>query len=66
MRTYEVDGLTRMVTVGSVTYTGSQVTFVSASQLKVTVTLTSGAKTLAVQVTNPSGQLSNIATLTVK
>jgi hypothetical protein len=54
------------VTVGSSSYSGSQVTFVSASQLKVTVAVAAGAKSLAVQVTNPSGEVSNAATLTVK
>jgi hypothetical protein len=54
------------VTVGSALYTGSQVVFVSASQLKVTVNVAAGAKTLAVQVTNPSGQVSNAMSLTVK
>ena len=54
------------VTVGSATYSGSQVSFVSASQLKVTVAVAAGAKTLGVQVTNPSGQVSNTASLTVK
>jgi len=53
------------VTVGSASYTGSQVTFVSATQLKVTVTIAAGAKTLAVQVTNPSGAVSSTATLSV-
>jgi len=54
------------VSVGSAVYAGSQVSFVSASQLKVTVDIPAGAKTLAVQVTNPSGQVSNAASLTVK
>jgi hypothetical protein len=54
------------VTVGSALYTGGQVVFVSASQLKVTVNVAAGAKTLAVQVTNPSGQVSNAMSLTVK
>jgi subtilase family serine protease len=54
------------VTVGSAVYTGSQVDFVSASQLKVTVAIPSGSKTLAVVVTNPSGEVSNAASLTVK
>jgi len=53
------------VTVGASTYSGSQVTFVSASQLKATVTIAAGSKTLAVAVTNPSGQVSNAASLTV-
>jgi hypothetical protein len=38
---------------------------VSATQLQVTVGIAAGAKTLGVQVTNPSGQVSNTATLTV-
>jgi hypothetical protein len=57
-------GLT--VAVGSATYTGSQITFVSASQLKATVLVPPGAKTLAVEVINPSGQVSNAAPLAVK
>ena len=54
------------VAVGSAVYSGGQVSFVSASQLKVTVAVPAGAKTLAVQVTNPSGMVSNAASLTVK
>jgi hypothetical protein len=55
------------VTVGSTSYAGSQVTFVSASQLKVTVTIPSAATApLAVQMTNPSGMTSNAQLLTVK
>jgi pseudomonalisin len=50
---------------GTTTYSGAQVTFVSSTQLKVTVTDAPGAKTLGVQVTNPSGAVSNTATLTV-
>jgi len=53
------------VTVGTSTYSGSQVTFVSASQLKATVTIAAGSKALSVAVTNPSGQVSNTASLTV-
>ena len=54
------------VAVGSAVYSGGQVSFVSASQLKVTVAVPAGAKTLAVQVTNPGGMVSNAASLTVK
>jgi hypothetical protein len=54
------------VTVGGTLYTGSQVTFVSGSQVKATVTVPAGSKTLAVQVTNPSGEASNSEALTVK
>jgi subtilase family serine protease len=55
------------VTVGSTSYTGSQVTVVSASQLKVNVTVPSASTAaVAVQVTNPGGALSNVASLTVK
>jgi subtilase family serine protease len=55
------------VTVGSTSYSGSQVTFVSASQLTVTVTIPSATTApLAVQVTNPSGMTSNSQSLTVK
>jgi hypothetical protein len=53
------------VTVGSASYSGSSVTFVSTTQLKVTVAVAAGAKSLGVQVTNPSGEISNTATLTV-
>ena len=55
------------VTVGSTSFSGSQVTFVSASQLKVSVTEASAASaSLAVTVTNPNGAVSNSASLTVK
>jgi len=55
------------VTVGNTSYTGSQVSFVSASQLKVTVTVSSASTAgLQVQVTNPSGEVSNAMALTVK
>ena len=55
------------VSVGSTVYSGSQVTFVSATQVKVTVALpTASSTTLAVTVTNPSGAVSNSAALTVK
>jgi len=57
-------GLT--VLVGSANYSGSQVTLVSASQIKVSVVTGTGAKTLNVRVTNPSGMASNLMTLTVK
>jgi subtilase family serine protease len=53
------------VVVGSTAYSGSQVTFVSASQLNVTLVIAAGAKTLGVQVTNPSGLVSNTASLAV-
>jgi hypothetical protein len=53
------------VTVGGTAYSGSQITAASATQLQVTVTIATGSKTLAVQVTNPSGQVSNTASLTV-
>jgi hypothetical protein len=54
-----------IVTVGNTSYSGSQVMFVSASQLEVAVTAVSPSPSLAVQVTNPSGQVSNSAPLTV-
>ena len=57
-------GLT--VLAGTTNYTGSQVTFVSASQIKVSVVTGVGAKTLNVRVTNPSGMASNTVALTVK
>jgi len=54
------------VLVGATNYTGSQVTFVSGSQVKVAVVTGVGAKTLNVRVTNPSGMASNLVALTVK
>jgi subtilase family serine protease len=54
------------VLVGAANYTGSQVTFLSSSQIKVSVVTSVGAKTLNVRVTNPSGMASNLVTLTVK
>jgi hypothetical protein len=55
------------VTVGGTSYSGSQLTFESASQLKVAVTVpTAASASLAVQVTNPSGAVSNSESLTVK
>jgi hypothetical protein len=57
-------GLT--VLVGATNYTGSQVTFVSASQIKVSVVTGVGARSLNVRVTNPSGMASNMVVLTVK
>ena len=53
------------VTVGTVTYSGSQVAFVSATQLKVSLVLSSASASTSVQVTNPSGAASNLASLTV-
>jgi len=55
-----------MVVVGTSVYRGSQVTVVSATQIKVTVTLAAGSRTLGVQVINPSGIGSNVAWLTVR
>jgi subtilase family serine protease len=54
------------VTVGSTSFTGSQVTFVSATQLKVTVVVPSASASTPVVVTNPSGAVSNSVGLTVK
>ena len=53
------------VTVGSTLYQGSQVTVVSATRILVSVAVPAGSRTLAVQVTNPNGQVSNGASLTV-
>jgi hypothetical protein len=53
------------VTVGGTLYSGSQVIFVSSSQLMVAVTAATASPALAVQVTNPSGAVSNSAPLTV-
>ena len=53
------------VTVGSASYSGSQITAVSATQIKVLVTLAS-ASSMAVTVANPSGAVSNLASLAVK
>jgi hypothetical protein len=58
-------GVGLKVTVGSTSYSGSQVMFVSASQLEVAVTAASASPSLAVQVINPSGAVSNSAPLTV-
>jgi subtilase family serine protease len=57
-------GLT--VLVGATNYTGSQVTLVSGSQIRVPVVTGVGARTLNVRVTNPSGMASNAVTLAVK
>ena len=57
-------GLT--VLVGTTNCTGSQVTFVSGSQIKASVVTGVGARTLNVRVTNPSGMASNMVVLTVK
>jgi hypothetical protein len=55
------------VTVGNTAYSGSQVSFVSATQLKVTVTVASASTApLPVTVVNPSGAVSNAMALTVK
>ncbi len=55
------------VTVGGTAYTGSQVTFVSASQLKVTVTVASASSTpMGVTAIDPSGAVSNTASLIVR
>jgi hypothetical protein len=56
-------GLT--VTVGGTSYSGNQVLVVSSSQLWVAVTAAAPSPALAVQVTNPSGAVSNSAPLTV-
>jgi hypothetical protein len=53
------------VTVGAAAYQGSQINFVSSSQLVISVDLGIAAQSLPVQVTNPSGQISNSVTLTV-
>jgi len=52
------------VTVGNASYTGSQVTFVSSSQLKVVLAISKAART-SVQVTNPNGAISNAMPLIV-
>ena len=57
-------GLT--VLVGTTNYTGSQVTFVSGSQIKVSVVTGVGARPLNVRVTNASGMASNTVTLAMK
>jgi len=53
------------VTVGSTLYQGSQVTVVSATAIRLSFVLAAGSRTLTVQVTNPNGQVSNGASLTV-
>ncbi len=56
-----------VVALGNTLYVGNQVTFVNATQLKVTVTLPSASSAaLPVKVTNPSGAVSRPASLTVK
>ena len=60
-----VSGTGLKVTVGSTAYQGSQVTFVSSSQLTVSVTVGTAATNLAVQVTNPSGLASSTLSLAV-
>jgi hypothetical protein len=54
-----------LVIVGSTMYQGNQVNVVSATQIKVSLTLAAGSRTLGVEVMNPSGQTSNLASLTV-
>jgi hypothetical protein len=60
-----VAGSTLKLTVGPTVFTGSQITFASSSQLSVSVNVGTTAQALAVQVTNPGGQATNVATLTV-
>ena len=54
-----------LVAVGSTIYQGSQVNVVSATEIKVSLTLAAGSRTLGVEVLNPNGQTSNLASLTV-
>ncbi|HEX3743998.1 MAG TPA: protease pro-enzyme activation domain-containing protein, partial [Bryobacteraceae bacterium] len=54
-----------VVTVGKATYQGSAVTFVSSSQLKVTINLGVTAQTLPVAVSIPGGGVTASANLTV-
>ncbi len=51
------------VTVGNTSYTGSQVVFVGPTQLKVTVAVPFISAGLPVQVSNPSGAVSNPVSL---
>jgi trimeric autotransporter adhesin len=60
-----VSGAGLKVTVGSTSYIGSQITSASATRLQIAVNVGAGAATLAVQVTNPSGQASNSVNLSV-
>jgi len=60
-----VAGSDLLVKVGSVTYQGASVTFVSSSQLVVSVNVGTSAQSVAVQVTLPSGKATTSATLTV-
>ena len=53
------------VTVGSSTYRGSAVSFVSSSQLVVSVNVGASAQTLPVQVSIPAGTATNSVSLTV-
>ena len=57
-----VAGSGSKVTVGGTVYQGSQI---SSTQVIVQVNVGTSAQTLPVQVTNPNGQVSNSATLTV-
>ena len=59
-----VSGSGLVVTVGTVTYQGSAINFVSSSQLVVSVNVGTAAQSLSVKVTIPSGT-SNSETLTV-
>jgi hypothetical protein len=58
-------GSSLKVTVGSAAYQGSQVNFVSSSQLVISVDLGVTPQSQPVQVTNPSGQTSNSVSLTM-
>jgi pseudomonalisin len=49
-----------------ITVPGSAITFVSSSKLTMLVNVGASARTYSVVVTNPSGQVSNTATLTVQ
>jgi hypothetical protein len=60
-----VSGSGLKVTVGTALYQGSQVTFVSSTQLTASVAVGTSAVSLPVQVTNPSGKASNTVSLTV-
>src|SRR5208337_1697221 len=60
-----VSGSGLTVTVGTVTYQGSAVSFVSSSQLSVSVNVGTAAQSLSVKVTVPAGKTSNLVTLTV-
>jgi subtilase family serine protease len=60
-----VSGNALNVTVGGTAYSGAQVTYLSPTQLAVSVNVGTSCQLLPVQVTNPNGQASNSVSLPV-